>query len=85
MSSLEVSEYLASELDNPLVQHDPALRLWILEAKGAVDIEVDLTTARRVWLEALDLARSLKNPTREARASGEPARKGGVQGPEMDR
>lgn len=41
MSFPEVSEYLATELDSPLVQNDPALRLWILDAKGAVDLEVN--------------------------------------------
>ena len=36
MSFPEVSEYLATELDSPLVQNDAQLRLWILDAKGAV-------------------------------------------------
>jgi hypothetical protein len=34
MSFPEVSEYLAAELDTPLVQNDARLRLWILDAKG---------------------------------------------------
>lgn len=37
-----ISEYLATELDSPLAQNDPQLRLWILDAKGAVDLEVNV-------------------------------------------
>src|SRR6476646_4079863 len=44
MSSPEVSEYLAAELDTPLAQNDGQLRLWILDAKGAVDMEVNVTS-----------------------------------------
>lgn len=71
MSFPEVSEYLATELDSPLVQNDAQLRLWILDAKGAVDLEVNVTSARGVYEEARDLARKLGDKAREARASGE--------------
>ena len=52
MSFPEVSEYLATELDSPLVQNDPHLRLWILDAKGALDLEVNVASAREVYEEA---------------------------------
>jgi tetratricopeptide (TPR) repeat protein len=71
MSFPDVSEYLATELDSPLVQNDPELRLWILDAKGAVDLEVNVASARRVYEEARDLARKLGDKAREARAGGE--------------
>lgn len=71
MSFREVSEYLATELESPLVQNDPELRLWILDAKGAVDLEVNPATARQVYEETRDIARQLGDKAREARASGE--------------
>jgi CHAT domain-containing protein len=71
MSFPEVSEYLATELDSPLVENDPQLRLWILDAKGAADLEVNVASARRVYEEARDLARKLGDKAREARAAGE--------------
>jgi hypothetical protein len=71
MSFPDVSEYLATELDSPLVQSDAQLRLWILDAKGAVDLEVNVTFARRVYEEVRDLARKLGDKAPEARASGE--------------
>ena len=71
MSFPEVSEYLATELDTPLVENDAQLRLWILDAKGAVDLEVNVTSARRVYEEARELAKKLGDKAREARASGE--------------
>jgi CHAT domain-containing protein len=71
MSFAEISEYLATELESGLVQSDPQLRLWILDAKGAVDLEVNPAAARQIYEEARDLARSLGDKAREARASGE--------------
>ena len=68
MSFPEVSEYLASELDSPLAQNDAQLRLWILDAKGAVDLEVNVTSARQEYEEARDLARKVGDKAREARA-----------------
>ena len=49
----------------------PQLRLWILDAKGAVDLEVNVTSARRVYEEARELAKKLGDKAREARAAGE--------------
>ena len=71
MSFPEVSEYLATELESPLVQNDPQLRLWILDAKGTVDLEVNVASARQVYEEARELAGKLGDKAREARASGE--------------
>ncbi|HVZ18128.1 MAG TPA: tetratricopeptide repeat protein, partial [Terriglobales bacterium] len=71
MSFPEVSEYLATELESPLVQNDPQLRLWILDAKGALDLEVNVASARQVYEETRELARKLGDKAREARASGE--------------
>jgi len=71
MSFSEVSEYLATGLASPLAQDDAKLRLWILDAKGAVDLEINLTAARQVFEEARDLSRKLGDTAQEARASGE--------------
>jgi len=71
MSFPEVSEYLATELESPLVRNDPQLRLWILDAKGTVDLEVNVASARQVYEETRELARKLGDTAREARASGE--------------
>ncbi len=67
----DVSRYLADQLSLPLVQNDPELRLWMLEAKGAVDLEVDPAMAASVYEEAKLLARQLGSPEREQRANGE--------------
>lgn len=71
MSFPEVSEYLTSELDTPLAQQDLKLRLWILDAKGALDLEVNVAAARADYEEAREIARKLGDRAREARASGE--------------
>ena len=71
MSFPEVSEYLATALESPLVQNDPQLRLWILDAKGTVDLEVNVASARQVYEEAREVAGKLGDRAREARASGE--------------
>ena len=67
---------LATAFEYPLVQNDPQLRLWILDAKGTVDLEVNVASARQVYEEAVyeearELARKLGDKAREARASGE--------------
>lgn len=71
MSFPEISEYLAAELDSPLAQNDSQLRLWILDAKGAVDLEVDISSARQDYEDAREIARQLGDRAREARAAGE--------------
>ncbi len=71
MSFVDLSEYLATELENPIVAKDPKLRLWILAGKGYVDLEIDVASAQRDWEEVLALAQSLGDKAWEARASGE--------------
>lgn len=71
MPFVDLSEYLATELENPIVLNDPKLRLWILAGKGYIDLEIDIASAQRVWEEALALAQSLGEKAWEARASGE--------------
>jgi tetratricopeptide (TPR) repeat protein len=71
MSFRKVSEYLATEPGSPLAKDDSELRLWLLDAKGAVDLEVNPAAARQVYEEARDLSRQLGDKAREARASGE--------------
>ena len=71
LSFPEVSLYLAELLQDPLVENDPELRLWVLEAKGSVDLEIDPDSARRAWEEVRQLAITLDEPARASRASGE--------------
>ena len=71
LSFPEVSVYLAELLQDPLVENDPELRLWVLEAKGSVDLEIDPDSARRAWEEVRQLAADLGEPARASRASGE--------------
>lgn len=71
MPFVDLSEYLASELENPLVLNDPKLKLWILASKGYIDLEIDIASAQRDWEEALTLAQKLGDKQTEARASGE--------------
>src|SRR6266849_1467592 len=42
---LETSEQLGTELDNPVVQEDPKLRLWCLANKGYIDLSIDSLSA----------------------------------------
>ena len=71
MPFVDLSEYLATELENPLVMNDPKLKLWILASKGYIDLEIDIMSAQRVWEEALKIAQELGDKAWEARASGE--------------
>ncbi|MCB1021644.1 MAG: CHAT domain-containing protein [Acidobacteria bacterium] len=71
LSFPEVSLYLGKLLQDPLVQNDPEFRLWVLEAKGSADLEINPEFARCVWEEARDLATQLGEPARASRASGE--------------
>jgi CHAT domain-containing protein/tetratricopeptide (TPR) repeat protein len=71
MSFVDLSDYLTTALEDPVVAKDPKLRLWILAGKGYVDLEIDVASAQRSWEEALALAQSLGDKNWEARASGE--------------
>jgi tetratricopeptide (TPR) repeat protein len=68
---LEASHYLATLLDNPLVQTDPSLRLRCLVVKGDFDLELDKNLARRDWSEARSVAESLGDKAWVNRADGE--------------
>jgi CHAT domain-containing protein/predicted negative regulator of RcsB-dependent stress response len=68
---MEVSQTLSDYLDNPIVQNDPRLKLRCLVVKGDVDLDLDDGLAQEDWTEALTLAKSLKDPDWEARATGE--------------
>jgi CHAT domain-containing protein len=71
MPFAEVSEMLAKELDSPIVQADPKLRLFCLTAKGYTDLDVNVASCREDWEQALQTARELHDPLWESRASGE--------------
>lgn len=66
-----VSLYLGELLRDPLVHEDDQLRLWVLEAKGSADMEMDPASARRSWETARDLATVLGETMRASRASAE--------------
>ncbi len=71
MSFVELSRFLNEQLQNPIVQNDKKLRLWCLIAKGYTDIEIDYRAAKRDWLEAQEIAKSLGEDQWVTRASGE--------------
>lgn len=71
MSFVDLSRILNDQLQNPIVQNDPRLRLWCLIAKGYTDIEIDYRVSKRDWLEAQDIAKSLGESQWVTRASGE--------------
>jgi CHAT domain-containing protein len=71
MSFVELSRVLEEELQDPIVEHDRALRLWCLVAKGYTDIEIDYRTTKRDWLQAQEIAKELGESGWANRASGE--------------
>jgi CHAT domain-containing protein len=66
-----ISQYLAHELDNPLVQADPKLRLRCLIIKATIDLSIDPTLSAQVWHEAQELAEQLGEKGWANRAAGE--------------
>src|SRR5271157_2050093 len=71
MSFEDISDFLAAQLETPLVQQDARLRLWCLVSKGMTDIETDVVAAKRDWEEAQTLAESLGENGWANRARGE--------------
>ncbi len=71
VSFVELSSTLNELLEKPMVRNDPKLRLWCLIAKGYTDIEIDYRAAKRDWLEAANIAKSLGEDQWVNRASGE--------------
>jgi CHAT domain-containing protein/tetratricopeptide (TPR) repeat protein len=70
-SFTEVSDYLGRELQNPLVQNDPALKLRLLVVKGNIDLEINPPESRRDWEEVLRIAEKQGMSRWAARAGGE--------------
>ena len=71
MSFVDLSRILNDQLQNPIVQNDPRLRLWCLIAKGYTDIEIDYRATKQDWLEARELANDLGQKQWVTRADGE--------------
>lgn len=67
----EISDFLATQLKTPLVNNDPALRLWCLGVKGDADLEVNAHAARQDWEQAKSLADQLGEKQWANRATGE--------------
>jgi CHAT domain-containing protein len=80
MSFPELSAFIEAQLKTPLVQHDPALRLWCLGVKGDADDEVNAAAAKQDWEQALSLAQQLGQKEWANRATGELGLVGFLQG-----
>jgi CHAT domain-containing protein/TPR repeat protein len=70
-SPVEVSEMLAQQLTDPVVQTDPKLRLWCLASTGSAELDVNVPSAKRTWTEAQKIAKKLGEHAWEARAKAE--------------
>src|SRR5208282_6352087 len=70
MSWVDVSEMLGQQLEIPVVKSDPELRLWCLTAKGYTDLDINPASAKRAWVEAQKIAKSLGEAQWDARATG---------------
>ena len=66
----DLSRELAKDMENPIIQSDPSLKLRWLVAKAEVDIEIDPPAAQRGWEEVRAIAAQLKDKAWEARAQG---------------
>lgn len=80
MSFPQLSAFIAAQLETPLVQHNPALRLWCLGVKGDADDEVNAAAAKQDWEQALNLAQQLGQKEWANRATGELGLVGFLQG-----
>ncbi|MCU1315252.1 MAG: hypothetical protein JWN63_574 [Candidatus Acidoferrum typicum] len=67
----QLSNELASILNDPVARTDKGLRLWCLAAKGYTEINLNTMSAKSAWTEALQLANELKDERWAARAKGE--------------
>src|SRR5579875_1175391 len=67
----EISTFIASQLQTPLVQHDPFLRLWCLGVKGDADQETNVAAAEQDWNQVKTLATLLGQKEWANRATGE--------------
>src|SRR5262249_22498666 len=66
----DLSRRLALEMQNPIIQNDPRLKLRWLVTKAEIDIEIDPSAAQHGWEEIQSLAMSLGDKAWEARARG---------------
>lgn len=67
----QLSNELASILNDPVARTDKGLRLWCLAAKGYTELNLNTMSAKSAWTEALQLANELKDERWAARAKGE--------------
>jgi tetratricopeptide (TPR) repeat protein len=67
----DLSAFIATQLRNPLVQHDSFLRLWCLGVKGDADEELNVNAAERDWDQVERLANKLDQKAWANRARGE--------------
>ncbi len=67
----DISAFIASQLQTPLVGHDPFLRLWCLGVKGDADQETNVAAAERDWNQVKTLATRLGQKEWANRATGE--------------
>jgi CHAT domain-containing protein len=67
----DISAFIATQLQTPLVQHDPFLRLWCLGVKGDADDETNVNAAEQDWEQAEGLAEKLGQKEWANRARGE--------------
>jgi CHAT domain-containing protein len=71
MSYLDVSRMIQAEIESTAAKADPKLMLWCLVEKGYTDIEINVASSKRAWLDARALAHSLGESQWETRAEGE--------------
>jgi CHAT domain-containing protein/tetratricopeptide (TPR) repeat protein len=71
LSLVDLSESLAGDLESPIAQADPSLRLRGLTVKGDVDLEWNAEAAEADWSQVRELAKQLGEAGWENRATGE--------------
>lgn len=71
MSFVNLSQFLATQLSNPIMKCHPRLQLWCLTSKGYTDIEINDDAAEDDWRKAQVLAKQLGEHAWANRASGE--------------
>lgn len=77
-----VAADVAKDLQNPVVQNDPALKIRALSLKGVIDLNLNTAAAQADFSQILALAKSTGDRKWENRASGELGIVAGVNGDE---
>lgn len=77
-----VAAEVAKDLQNPVVQNDPALKIRALSLKGVIDLNLNTGAAQDDFSQILALAKSIGDRKWENRASGELGIVAGVNGDE---